>query len=83
MPKYYQTETPIGVYCEAGSIEFYPKAKRLVFALPPWFNSKGEKCRGKTVGLPIESFKDQYQQVIDLLDKVIAELRSIGGGADG
>jgi hypothetical protein len=35
------------------------------------------------VGLPIESFKDQYQQVIDLLDKVIAELQSIGGGADG
>lgn len=79
MPKYYQVETPISVYSEAGSIEFYPKAKRLALALPPWFNSKGEKCRGKTVGLAIEPFKNQYQQVIDLLDKVIAELQTIGG----
>lgn len=83
MPKYYQVETPIGVYCEAGSIEFYPKAKRLTLALPPWFDSKGQKCRGKTVGLAIEPFKSQYQQVIDLLDAVIAELQDTGGGADG
>lgn len=83
MPKYYQMETPVGVYSEAGSIEFYPQAKRLTLALPSWFNSKGEKCRGKTVGLAIEPFKEQYQQVIDLLDMVIAELQNIGGDADG
>jgi hypothetical protein len=75
MPKYFQIETPIAVNTEGGSIEYYPEAKRLVLALPPWFNSKGEKCRGKTVGLSIEPFKSQYQQVIDLLDKVIAELQ--------
>lgn len=83
MPKYYQMETPIAVNTEAGSIEYYPEAKRLTLSLPPWFDSKGQKCRGKTVGLAIEPFKEQYQQVIDLLDKVIAELKDTGGGADG
>ena len=57
MPKYYQVETPIGVYSEAEAIEFYPKAKRLVFALPLGSIPKGKSAGGKLWACPLNHSK--------------------------
>lgn len=83
MPYFYERETPMRVEDEGGIIEYYPTAKKFTVSRPSWMDSQGQKCRGKTVSLSVTGFKNQYQQVIDLLDKVIAELQNIGGGADG
>lgn len=79
MPYFYEKETPVRVEDEGGIFEYYPEAKRFTVSRPWWTDAQGEKCRGKTVTLPVDKFKNQYQQLIELLDAVIGELQNIGG----
>ena len=74
MPHFYEHESPVVVEDEGGVFEYYPEAKRLALAHPPWFDSQGQKCRGKTVSLPIARFGEQAEPLIELLNTVIAEL---------
>lgn len=83
MRYFYEKETPVRVEDEGGIFEFYPEAKKFTVSRPSWTDSQGVKCRGKTVTLSLTGFKNQYQRVIELLNTIIAELQSIGGGADG
>jgi len=78
MPKYYQMETPVAVNSDGGSIEYYPEAKRLAISLPFWFDAQGQKCRGKTVSLNIDQFREQAEPLIELLNMAIAELERNG-----
>ena len=83
MLKYYELETPLVVNTEAGNLEYYSSVKRLCFSLPSWLDSQGQKCRGKTVSLPIEAFRGQAEQVKQIFNLILGELENAGGDAGG
>jgi len=79
MPKpFYEQETPVVVISEGGIFEYYPEAKRLSLSRPSWIDAQGQKCRGKTVSIPIQPFKEQAEPLIELLNMVIADLQLTG-----
>lgn len=79
MAKFYELETPVAVASDGGIVEYYTKAKKLTLSRPSWFDSQGLRCRGKTVSLSIEPFKEQAEPLIELLNMVIVDLQNAGG----
>lgn len=67
---------------EDAVIDYYSQAKKLLIVLLGELDVTGRRRGVETLTLSLHGFKGN-EQMIELLNMVLAELQDTGGGADG